>query len=639
VITALLVANRGEIARRVFRTARAMGIRTVAVFVDADADALFVRDADEAIRLPGRYLDGEAILAAAHQTGADAIHPGYGFLSENAAFAQSVIAAGICWVGPSPEIIESMGDKISAKRVAAQAGVATLPSSEDPTASDAVGFPLLVKASAGGGGKGMRVVDQPAQLADAVASAKREALASFGDDRVFLERYIAASRHVEIQLLGDSHGNVVQLGERECSIQRRHQKIIEESPSPVVDVEMREAMGAASLALAEAMRYQSAGTVEFLVDDATKEFFFLEMNTRLQVEHPVTEAVTGIDIVREQLRVAAGAPLGYDQGDITCRGHAIEVRLYAEDPANGFLPATGTLSAYAPAAEPVVRWDTGVEQGSVVGVDFDPMLAKVIAHAPTRSEAAGRLALALERMHLGGVVTNRDFLAATLRSEPFLAGDTTTDFLQRNRPASLVGSADTATAAILAAMWLQARNRSRDTVWGFAPSNFRTGGLPPQRVEFAHGDDSYVVEYMPERAGGFVLGTGEKVAVTDWTTSSIQAEIDSRRLQAAVTVANDVAYVTVGGTTEALAIVPRFAIRGPEPAAGGLVAPMPGSVIDLRCAVGDTVEPGQVLVVLEAMKMEHHITAPIAGTVTEIPISLGEQLDTGAALLTIEEAS
>ena len=642
-IRSVLVANRGEIARRVFRTARSMGMRCIAVFADADADAPFVQEADEAVRLPGSYLDAEAVLAAAQQTDAEAIHPGYGFLSENAAFARAVTEAGIRWVGPSPDVIESMGDKIAAKRVAVEAGVPTLPSSEDP-AADAptieatVGYPLLVKASAGGGGKGMRIVESADDLADAVQSAQREALSGFGDETVFLERYVASSRHIEIQILGDAHGNVVHLGERECSIQRRHQKIVEESPSPVVDAEMRTAMGEAALSLARHMGYESAGTVEFLVDDATREFFFLEVNTRLQVEHPVTEEVTGIDLVREQLRVAGGAELGYDQDDIDWSGSAIEVRLYAEDPDNDFLPATGTLSAYRPADEPVVRWDSGVEEGSVVGVDFDPMLAKVIAHGPTRAEAAGRLALALERMHLGGVVTNRDFLVATLRNEAFLAGDTTTDFIDRIDPAGSQAAPDTAMAAIVAAMWIQGRNRADDRVWGFARSNFRTGSLPPQYIEFETGtDETHRIEYSLRRDGGFALGSGETVFVHEWTPDDIELEIDGRRLRAAVTVADGVGYVTLGRTTVTLPVKPRFAIPGSELPTGGLVAPMPGSVIELRCAVGDTVEAGQVLVVLEAMKMEHHITAPFNGTVTELPIAVGDQVENGALLLTIEE--
>ena len=642
-IRSVLVANRGEIARRVFRTARSMGMRCIAVFADADADAPFVQEADEAVRLPGSYLDAEAVLAAAQRTDAEAIHPGYGFLSENAAFARAVTEAGIRWVGPSPDVIESMGDKIAAKRVAVEAGVPTLPSSEDP-AADAptieatVGYPLLVKASAGGGGKGMRIVESADDLADAVQSAQREALSGFGDETVFLERYVASSRHIEIQILGDAHGNVVHLGERECSIQRRHQKIVEESPSPVVDAEMRTAMGEAALSLARHMGYESAGTVEFLVDDATREFFFLEVNTRLQVEHPVTEEVTGIDLVREQLRVAGGAELGYDQDDIDWSGSAIEVRLYAEDPDNDFLPATGTLSAYRPADEPAVRWDSGVEEGSVVGVDFDPMLAKVIAHGPTRAEAAGRLALALERMHLGGVVTNRDFLVATLRNEAFLAGDTTTDFIDRIDPAGSQAAPDTAMAAIVAAMWIQGRNRADDRVWGFARSNFRTGSLPPQYIEFETGtDDAHRIEYSLRRDGGFALGSGETVFVHEWTPDDIELEIDGRRLRAAVTVADGVGYVTLGRTTVTLPVKPRFAIPGSELPTGGLVAPMPGSVIELRCAVGDTVEAGQVLVVLEAMKMEHHITAPFNGTVTELPIAVGDQVENGALLLTIEE--
>jgi propionyl-CoA carboxylase alpha chain len=646
-LQSVLVANRGEIARRVFRTARSMGMRCIAVFVDADADAPFVQEADESVRLPSSYLDADAVLAAAKSTGAAAVHPGYGFLSENAAFARAVIDAGIRWIGPTPEVIESMGDKIAAKRLAIAAGVPTLPSSEDLTADADVGYPLLVKASAGGGGKGMRIVELPDQLLEAITSAKREALAGFGDDTVFLERYVASSRHIEIQVLGDSHGNVVHLGERECSIQRRHQKIVEESPSPVVDVEMRAAMGEAALALARHMGYVSAGTVEFLVDDATREFFFLEVNTRLQVEHPVTEEVTGIDLVREQLRIAGGAELGYGQDDIDWHGSAIEVRLYAEDPDNDFLPATGTLSAYRPADAPVVRWDSGVEQGSVVGVDFDPMLAKVIAHGPTRTEAAGRLALALERMHLGGVVTNRDFLVATLRNDAFLAGDTTTDFIVRVDPGGSQTPADVATAAIVAAMWIQGRNRSADEVWGFAPSNFRTGSLPPQYVEFvpagnvtrSDAAETLRIEYSPQRGGSFVLATGETVMVHEWTPEDVEVEIDGRRLRAAVTVAADVAYVTFGQTTVTLTVKPRFTVPGSELPTGGLMAPMPGSVVEVRCSVGDAVTAGQVLVVLEAMKMEHHIAAPFDGTVTELLILTGGQVENGALLLTIEESA
>ena len=639
-ITSVLVANRGEIARRVFRTARAMGMRTVAVFVDADADAPFVREADASVRLPDTYLNGEAVIDAAKLAGADAIHPGYGFLSENAGFARAVTDAGLAWVGPSPDVIESMGDKIAAKRVAVGAGVPTLPSSENPSADAEVGYPLLVKASAGGGGKGMRIVESADALTESVAAAQREALSGFGDDRVFLERYVARSRHVEIQILGDGHGNVVHLGERECSIQRRHQKIIEESPSPIVDDAMRTAMGDAALALARAMGYQSAGTVEFLVDDDTREFFFLEVNTRLQVEHPVTEEVTGIDLVREQLRVAAGEPLGYDQSAINWTGHSIEARLYAEDPANDFLPATGTLAAYEPAADPAVRWDSGVVEGSVIGVDFDPMIAKVVAHGPTRADAAGRLALALERLHLGGVTTNRDFLAATLRTPEFLAGDTTTDFIERVDPGGGACDVDEMpSAAVTAAMWIQGSNRAGDAVWGHIPSNWRNGGFPSERIalDYPGADEPVTVAYRVRRDGTFVLDSGESVKIHRWSADDIDIEIDGCRSTAAVTRAADTIHVQSGSTTVSMAIKPRFVIPGSELPPGGLTAPMPGVVLDVRCAVGDTVTAGQVLVVLEAMKMEHHISAPVDGTVTEVPIAVGEQLENGALLLNIEE--
>jgi propionyl-CoA carboxylase alpha chain len=642
-LTSVLVANRGEIARRVFRTARAMGMRCVAVYVDADGDAPFVTEADEAIRLSGGYLDGAEIIAAALVCGAQAIHPGYGFLSENAHFAQAVIDAGLVWVGPSPEVIGSMGDKIAAKEAATAAGVPTLPSTTDADRAGSIGYPLLVKASAGGGGKGMRIVDDPADLADAIAGAQREAAASFGDDRVFLERYVPRSRHIEIQILGDRHGNLIHLGERECSIQRRHQKLIEEAPSPFVSQIMRAEMGQAALKLGAAMGYESAGTVEFLVDDTTGEFFFLEVNTRLQVEHPVTEAVTGIDLVRQQLRIAAGEPLTHTQGDITWTGHAIEVRLNAEDAEAGFLPATGTLSAFVPATEPAVRWDSGVETGSVVGVAFDPMLAKVIAHGPTRAEAAGRLALALERLHLAGVVTNRDFLAATLRTPEFVAGDTTTDFIARVGPDVRGPVAETNRACLIAALWLQHANRSSDPVWGFAPSNWRNARLPSERVVLRPDStsDDIDVAYRVRRDGRVVFDSGPTAVVHHVGGSRvghgvIDVAIDGRRTVAQVTQAGARIYVQVVGGTIGLAVVPRFEVPGQQLPTGGLVAPMPGSVLQVLVAIGDQVAPGQVMVILEAMKMEHHISAPCSGIVTDVPIVVGQQVDNGALLLTIE---
>jgi propionyl-CoA carboxylase alpha chain len=484
----------------------------------------------------------------------------------------------------------------------------------------------------------MRVVTGPAHLREAVAAAQREAASAFGDDRVFLERYVPRSRHVEIQILGDRHGGLVHLGERECSIQRRHQKIIEESPSPAVDDGTRAAMGEAALGLARAIGYQSAGTVEFLVDDASGEFSFLEVNTRLQVEHPVTEEVTGIDLVREQLRVAAGEPLGYDQQAIGFSGHAIEARLYAEDPGAGFLPATGTLGAFSPADEPAVRWDSGVTEGSVVGLDFDPMLAKVVAHAPTRAEAAGRLALALERLHLGGVTTNRDFLAATLRTGAFLAGDTTTDFIERVRPSPVLvlDEGDLRRAAHLAALWLQGRNRAAALVLGDLPSGWRNARLPAQQVTLAHGDDLLDIHYRSRRDGGFTLDETGSAVVHHCSPDSIDAELDGRRARARVTRVGHLLHVQVPRGTVSFAIRPRFEVPGAATPSGALVAPMPGAVLEVRCVPGDEVGARQVLVVLEAMKMEHHVQAPAAGVVSDVRVVAGQQVENGALLLVLD---
>jgi propionyl-CoA carboxylase alpha chain len=643
--TTLLIANRGEIARRVIRTAHDMGIRCVAVYTAADAGAPFVQDADEAVLLPGSYLDGKAILDAARATGAAAIHPGYGFLSENAGFAADVAAAGIVWVGPSPEAIERMGDKLAAKALADEVGVPTLPGSNDVRDAARVGFPLLVKAAAGGGGKGMRIVESADQLDEAVAAARREAKSGFGDDRVFVERYVRRARHVEIQILGDAHGNVVHLGERECSIQRRHQKILEESPSPRVDAELRELMGQAALRLAGALHYQSAGTVEFLIDDDTGEFFFLEVNTRLQVEHPVTELVTGIDLVREQLRIAAGEPLGYGQTAISFHGAAVEARLYAEDPANEFLPETGTLVAFDPAPTPVVRWDSGVARGSVIGTDFDPMLAKVIAHAPTRAEAAGRLALALERLHLGGVITNRDFLVATLRTPAFLAGDTTTDFIDRVKPPRKLALAadEVVLVAEIAALWIQGENRANARVLTEAPSGWRNARMPAQRVVFEVGGEQVAVAHRAQRDGSFQIdaanGARKIARVYAWEPGAIDVELDGRRVRARVTRHGERLIVHGPRGDVELTIQPRFVIPGRTEARGGFAARMPGKVIDVRVQAGDVVRAGQTLLVLEAMKMEHPMTATADGVVTEVRVAVGDQVVSGAVLLVVEARS
>lgn len=634
----LLIANRGEIARRLIQGANDMGIRSVGVYTDADAGAAFIEECDEAIRLSTGYLDGAAILEAARRTGAEAIHPGYGFLSENAEFATQVQAAGLIWVGPSPRVIAAMGDKLAAKEIARGAGVPILPSSEDPSDARDIGYPLMVKAAAGGGGKGMRIVHDAAHLDEAVAGARREALNGFGDDRVFLERYVAASRHVEIQILGDHHGNLVHLGERECSIQRRHQKLVEESPSPIVDETMRTAMGNAALELARAIGYHSAGTVEFLVDDDSRDFYFLEVNTRLQVEHPVTEAVTGIDLVREQLRLAMDEPLGYEQADIEFDGHAIEVRLCAEDPSNGFLPATGTILAFEPAVNPWVRWESGVEQGSLVTVSFDPLLAKVIAHAPTRAEAASTLALALERLHLGGVTTNRDFLAATLRHPGFLAGDTTTDFIERYQPArSLVMNAqELSWAATVGALWLQGHHRSVAPVLQNIPSGWRNARLPRQRVSLRWNDETIEVTYQARRDGSFSVGSDGHALVHRWSDRDIDIEVDARRSTSRVTRSGKLLLVQTPRGTARFDIEPLFVVPGVETVVGGLTAPMPGAIVEVRVSVGQHVEAGQTLVVMEAMKMEHVITAARAGTVSEVLVVETQQVDSGAALLTIE---
>jgi propionyl-CoA carboxylase alpha chain len=634
----LLVANRGEIARRVIRGAHAMGIRTVALYLSTDSSAPYVADADQSIHLATSYLDADAIIAAALATGAEAIHPGYGFLSENAPFAADVVAAGLIWIGPPPKVIAKMGDKLAAKKLAIDAGVPVLPSSEKPKDANTIGYPLIVKAAAGGGGKGMRVVADASELDDALAAARREAKSGFGDDRVFLERYLASSRHVEIQILGDRHGNLVHLGERDCSIQRRHQKLIEESPSPVVVDAMREAMGAAALTLARAIGYESAGTVEFLVDDKTRDFYFLEVNTRLQVEHPVTEAVTGIDLVREQLRIAAGETLGYGQEAVNFSGCAIEVRLCAEDPSVGFLPATGTLVAFEPANDPAVRWESGVEKGSVVTVAFDPLLAKIIAHAPTRSEAASTLALALERLHLGGVTTNRDFLANTLRHPHFLNGDTTTDFIERYEPPlTLELSDDELIRAVSAgALWLQGENRTNAVVLRHVPSGWRNARLPAQRASFRHGDQRIDLDYRARRDGTFDLASHGSARVFSWSETALDVEINGHRAHSRITRSNAHLYVQTLRGTIALEIVPRFDVRNSEVTPGGLNAPMPGQIIDVRARAGQHVEAGETLVVMEAMKMEHVISAPNSGTVSEVLVTMSQQVEGGTALLTLE---
>ena len=634
----LLIANRGEIACRIIKTAHEMGISCVAVYTEADTYSSFVRMADQSIKLSDSYLNGNEIINAAKQTGAEAIHPGYGFLSENAKFARLVQSEGLIWVGPNSRVITSMGDKLKAKDIAEKAGVPTLPMTTDPKKANTIGYPILIKAAAGGGGKGMRIVEDKKDLKEAIAGAQREAKTGFGDDRVFIERYVASSRHIEIQILGDSQGNVVHLGERECSIQRRHQKIIEESPSPRVDSDMRAAMGDAAIKLAKKLKYESAGTVEFLVDDKTGEFWFLEVNTRLQVEHPVTEEVTGKDLVYEQLRIARGEELGYSQDDISWKGSSIEARLYAEDPSNDFLPATGTLIAYESDANIDARWDTGIEQGSVVGTDFDPMLAKVITKGETRVDAANKLALALENLHIGGVTTNRDFLVASLRSEDFLKGKTTSDFIEKSNPQRAVvlegPSLENATAA--AALWIQGQNRENANILKEIPTGWRNSRLPRQKITLSYLDNEVEVTYKANRDGSFAVNEETTAKVIDWTPSGIDVEINTSRFYSKITQDDD-KIVVHGPWGDALfKILPRFTLPGPEVQAGGLIAPMPGKVIDLKVKVGSKVKKGDTLVILEAMKMEHQVKASEDGKVTKVLIKKDDQLENGALLMVVD---
>jgi 3-methylcrotonyl-CoA carboxylase alpha subunit len=639
-IAKLLVANRGEIALRVMRTARAMGIATVAVYSDADADAPHVAFADEAMRIgppPARdsYLAITAILDAARATVADAIHPGYGFLAENAAFADEVADNGLVFVGPPGHVIRALGDKREAKRIAERAGVPVVPGFDlgDDGAARAreLGYPLLIKAAAGGGGKGMRVVRGEGELAHAIERARGEARSAFGDDALLVERYLERPRHVEIQILGDTHGNVVHLGERECSIQRRHQKIVEEAPSTALDAEQRAAMGAAAVALGRAVGYVGAGTVELLVD-ARGAFYFLEVNTRLQVEHPVTELVTGLDLVREQLRVARGEALGYASAPAP-RGWAIEVRLCAEDPERDYLPTTGTLLAVDVPA--TVRAELGVAAGSHVSIHYDSMIGKLIAHAPTRGEAAQLLARALDDAWLPGVVTNREHLARILRHPAFLAGELDTHFVERHggELAAPPPALDAArVAAIAATLHAIAGRRDPDAL---APAGWRNVRFADQHVAYALGELDIELGYRAHDDGAidFTLGgTTTRVARHGVAGDRVWlVEHGGHRRSARVAIDGDRAHVLVDGRGFALVERPRFASilasGGARGVAGGLVAPMPGKVVKVLVASGEPVIAGAPLVVLEAMKMEHTVRAHDAGIVRAIHVAVGDQVD------------
>ncbi|WP_319461563.1 acetyl/propionyl/methylcrotonyl-CoA carboxylase subunit alpha [Micromonospora sp. RTP1Z1] len=661
-IRKLLVANRGEIARRVFATCRALGIGTVAVHSDADVDAPFVADADQAVRLPGNtpaetYLRIDLILDAARKAGADAVHPGYGFLAENAEFAAAVTDAGLTWVGPPAKAIAAMGDKMEAKALLAEAGVPMLPTWTDP--DQITDFPVLVKASAGGGGRGMRVVRDAADLAEAVASARREAAAAFGDGTVFIERYVECGRHVEVQVFGDTHGTVVALGERDCSIQRRHQKIVEEAPA-VLPEGVRARLHEAAVAAGRAVGYVGAGTVEFLLAP-DGEFFFLEMNTRLQVEHPVTEAVTGRDLVRLQLLVAEGEPLPSAATPPT-DGHAIEVRLCAEDPGQGFRPGTGTLHRFAVpgvtgefAPTKGLRLDSGVVDGSAVGVHYDSMLAKLVAWAPTRAEAARALAGALARAEFHGVATNRDLLVRVLRSPEFGAAEVDTGFLERHGEvfAPLLPNDQLPLAALAAALASAAGRRAGATVLAGLPSGWRNVPAFPQVTRFAGPDGEIEVRYRLDRTGALAgwstdpsvstpggtadlsSGAAPAVALVEAAPDRVVLDVDGVRRAFRVHRVGSEVFVDGPDGAASLTELARFPLPTAELAAGSLLAPLPGAVTRVHVGVGQRVAAGELLLTLEAMKLEHPVLAPTDGVVAELPVPAGGQVDTGAVLAVV----
>ena len=646
----LLIANRGEIACRVIRTARAMGIGTVAVFSDPDAGALHVEQADVAVRLPGAtaaetYLDIARLLAAAQRSGADAVHPGYGFLSENPGFASAVQDAGLVWVGPSPDAITVMGDKLAAKQRLGAAGV-PVPHGHSPD-EQPERWPVVVKAAMGGGGRGMRVVHRREDLADAVAATRREALQAFGDATVFWELYLPRTRHVEVQVMGDHHGALVHLGERECSVQRRYQKVIEESPSPAVTPDVRALLVDTALLAARAVSYTNAGTVEFLLaPDGTVTF--LEMNTRLQVEHPVTELAWGLrdgstlDVVRLQLLVAQGEPLPFVQDDVVQRGHAVEARLYAEDPATEYLPAPGRLDVVD--FDDRVRVDTGVRAGDVVGVHYDPLLAKVIAHGPTRREAVALLASALEASRVQGTATNREQLVAVLRTPAFLAGDLHTGFLE-DHPVAVDADPSAVVAHLVAATLHQAAQRvASRPLLASIPSGWRNNRAQPQAVAWTVDGAQRVVTYAADRAGRpvgvAVDGQPVMVQVHGVGHTSIDVDVEGLRADVAVAAVGDRVHVSSAWGAVTLGVVSRFPepgdVAGGPVREGGLTAPMPGTVAVVAVAVGDRVSAGALLVVLEAMKMEHRVTAAAGGTVVAAPVAPGDLVAAGDVLVVLD---
>jgi propionyl-CoA carboxylase alpha chain len=605
----------------------------VAVYTDQDARASrHVRDADVALRI-GAYLAVDELVDAAIRAGADAVHPGYGFVSERGAAARAFADAGITWVGPPAAVIDALGDKVRAKEMMAAAGLPLLPGGSIDTASD-IGFPLLVKAAAGGGGRGMRVVTALEELPAALDAAAREAAAAFGDGTLFLERWLPAPRHVEVQVIADGQGHVVHLGERECSIQRRHQKVVEETPSPGIGPALRDAMTAAAVAGARAVGYVNAGTWEFLVDG--DEFFFLEVNTRLQVEHPVTEAVTGLDLVRLQLEIAGGSPLPMSQEQVQTRGHAIEVRVVAEDPALGWLPSTGRLHRFEASSDGHVRHDLGFGSGSVIPPDYDSLLGKVVAHAATRDEAAARLAIAVDRLQIHGVATNRALLADLLREPDFRAGRTTTDYLDSHP--DLGRSPMRVEHAVAATLWQQAMRRGRARVLPTLPSGWRNLHSQGQRVGWRAGDATVDVSYVVDGDRFEATVDGHDVAGRVFAVDGdgIDIEIDGVRTVFACSSADRSVWVGSPDAQTTLVEVQRFVEPGAAVAAGrGPTAPVPGTIIAVEVAPGDAVTAGQTLVVLEAMKLEHRIRAEADGVVESVPVVVGERVDAHQVLVVL----
>ena len=657
----ILIANRGEIACRVIRTARRMGIATVAVFSEADAEALHVAMADEARPIgppPARdsYLNAAAIVAAAKAAGAEAIHPGYGFLAENAGFAEACAASGLVFIGPPPAAMRAMGSKAAAKALMEAAGVPVVPgyhgADQDPEhlAAEArkIGFPVLIKASGGGGGRGMRIVNKPVEFSAALDSAKREALSAFGDDRVLIEKYLAAPRHIELQVFADAHGNVVHLFERDCSIQRRYQKVVEEAPAPGLPAAMRTAMGEAAVAAARAVGYVGAGTVEFIADmtDGGGRFYFMEMNTRLQVEHPVTEAVTGTDLVEWQLRVAAGEAFTRTQADIALNGHAIEVRLYAEDPARGFLPATGTLHRLR-LPEGAARVETGVREGDAVTPFYDPMIAKIIAWGTDRAAARTRLARALAETGVIGVATNLGFLARVVADRDFAEAKLDTGFIERRKatllaPVPLAPDEAVAAAALFCLVREPTDHRRDDHNDPWARRDgWRLNGPPaPQTLAFRHDDTTLTIE-ATAAAAGWELQIGDRTlsATAEFAADgAARLIIDGVQIRALVLAHGESLAVFFGGEGWRLERVDLLAPpAGGDPQGGRLAAPMPGRVVQLLVAQGDSVAQGQPLVVVEAMKMEHAIAAPRDGTIAAVRCAVGDLVEEGTELITLDE--